>query len=202
MTKEINVEELAKENALLREQIAQMNEFQQGLVQRVEAVESKSSDTIPDEEDVPDAVTSRQPVKFHRLATYKGSPVISIKLSNKYTRDGNGRDIVASTDADIVTLDGTKAKIPYGTELPEDFIKLPSEKFALVNQISENGASKIEKGVVVYRGGVVAEQSTEGGQIHPTGRMVRQVVTRDIHYYTILVDGKEHTLSEDQLIRN
>ena len=78
---------------------------------------------------------------------------------------------------------------------------LDSAKFSLVD-IDPNdkaGASKVELNKVVSEGTPVAEIDRSTGQPVATGRKVRTTVRRNLRHYTIDVDGKKFTFSEDEL---
>jgi len=124
------------------------------------------------------------------------APVVGTKIIRNF--DSSGREINSEVEIDVI---GKKnpIKISYGNlDNPDDFMQLKTKKFYLVDILDGDltGASRIERDVVVEDNGTVPEMRMTGEAYVPTGRQVRQVVRKDIRYYTIEFDGKKYELGE------
>lgn len=183
-----------EQNVLLQKQLSDMNN-------RLEAIAKKNPNDDIDFE--PDDLQRRPPEGCY-LRCYEGSPVVKTKLSYQEERDRFGNVHQMGANIKLETLDGKSAELPFGSTLSNDYINLEKKLFKFANAIDETGASKIDKGVIIEKGQIVVkrnptEQVYVDGDLKGGQGRVQQVARKDIRYYTIIVDGKEHEVHEDVL---
>lgn len=124
------------------------------------------------------------------------APVVGTKIIRKFNDEG--REL--NSEVEINVLGQNKpVKISYGNlENPNDFTQLKTKKFDLLDILDGDltGASRIQRDVVTEDNGTVPEMKLTGEEYIPTGRQVRQVVRKDIRYYTIEFNGEKYELGE------
>lgn len=157
--------------------------------------EKKSNDSSGQSNIVED---SRRTADNVELVVYgeEEAPVVGTKIIRKFHDDG--REL--NSEVEITVIGENKPiKISYGNlENPNDFMQLKTKKFDLLDILDGDltGASRIERDVIVEDNGTVPEMKLTGEDYIQTGRQVRQVVRKDIRYYTIEFDGKKYELGE------
>lgn len=183
-----------EQNALLQKQLSEMNT-------RLETIAKKNPNDDIDFE--PDDLQRRPPEGCY-LRCYEGSPIVKTKLSYQEDVDKFGNVHQLGVTIKLQTLNGKEADLPYGSTFSNDYLNLEKKLFKFANAIDETGASKVDKGAIIEKGQIVVKRNpTE--QIYVDGDLkggqgrVQQVVRKDIRYYTIVVDGKEHEVHEDVL---
>ena len=124
------------------------------------------------------------------------APVVGVKIIRNFDKDG--KELNSQVELNVIGYD-KPVKVSYGNlENPGDFMQLKTKKFTLVDILDGDltGASKIRRDVISEDNGTVAEMKLTGEAYVPTGRQVRQVVRKDIRYYTIEFGGKKYELGE------
>jgi hypothetical protein len=124
------------------------------------------------------------------------APVVGTKIIRNF--DKEGKELNSEIELDVIG-ENKPVRISYGNlENPNDFMQLKTKVFALHDILDGDltGASKIQRDVIVEDTGTVPEMKLTGEAYVPTGRQVRQVVRKDIRYYTIEFDGKKYELGE------
>lgn len=152
--------------------------------------------------------TERQPARLIRLATYKSAPITKMRLTEKTALDGRGQTVINGMEA-ICSVHGIdkEVKITYGDmKNSEDYLNLPRKDFEMTNFMDSeeglSGASRVERNKIVGQHGTVVENTlSSDNALIPTGRMVPVTEKRNVRYYTIIVNGEEVELSEDNLYR-
>ena len=198
--------DLEKENkallAKLKEQESESNQKIDELTSKVENLVKIFNKSNSEEEEITES-SERAVPKFIQARAYKNEPIIKTDTTVEEKLSPEGYAIRGNTFIDFETVTGKKEKLPFGSGMSNDYLNLPVSKFELTKQIVDgsdfSGACRIERNVVVSEGGVVPEIIYVDNKAKATGKMIRQVVKRDIRYYTILVDGVEYEISEDQI---
>ncbi len=184
-----------EQNSLLQKQLIEMNT-------RLEEISNRK--TSPDDIDYDPDDLKRKPPEGCYLRCFEGSPIVETKLSYQEDVDKFGNVHQTGATIKIKTLAGEQAEMPYGSTFSNDYLNLEKRLFKFTNSVEETGASKVDKGVVIEKGQIVVKRNP-GEQVYVDGDLkggqgrVQQVVRKDIRYYTILVDGKEHEIHEDVL---
>lgn len=182
------------QNELLQKQLTEMNN-------RLEQIAKKNPNDDIDFD--PDDLKRKAPEGCY-LRCYEGSPIVKTKLSYQEDVDKFGNVHQLGAIIKIQTLDGKETEMPYGSTFSNDYLNLEKKYFAFTNSVDETGASKVERGVVIEKGQIVVKRNP-GEQVFVDGELkggqgrVQQVVRKDMRYYTIVVDGKNHELHEDIL---
>jgi hypothetical protein len=183
-----------EQNAMLQQQLAEMNN-------RLENIAKKNPN---DDIDFDPDDLKRKPPEGCYLRCYNGSPIVKTKLSYQEDVDKFGNVHQLGATIKLQTLDGQKTELPYGSTFSNDYLNLEKKLFKFTSPVDETGASRIDKGVIVEKGQIVVkrnpnEQVYVDGDLKGGQGRVQQVVRKDIRYYTILADGKEHEIHEDVL---
>lgn len=141
--------------------------------------------------------------EFLSARSFEGMPIIKVSTKTEEKITADGQVIRGISIANIETIDGKKEKMPFGSTAMNDYLQLPFKKFKLVKQINDgsekSGCSRIERGQVIHDGGLVPEVVYKDNIPTRTGRMIKQLVKKDVRYYTIEIDGKEYEMSEFQI---
>lgn len=140
-----------------------------------------------------------------QIATYKGSPIIDMRLIERTAIDSNGQTVINGFDA-VCKVHGTKdeVKITYGDmKNATDYLNLPRVVYKLTDHLADDlaGASRIEKKQLIKKDGTVPENQLINNSLVPTGRVVPVGQWKDIRYYTIIANGEKVELAEDKIYR-
>lgn len=155
-------------------------------------VESKTEEVKEDEK------------RYIELRTYKGVP---IKKNKAYIINDkiNPKETITMCEIENINGDTTKMRYEAGyTGADDNFFKLPIVSYELfdIDERDGTGASRVKLNQVIADIGevYVVDRSGENGAV-TTNKTVRQTVTRDMRWYTIMVNGKKVELSQDEIIK-
>lgn len=203
---------LEKENKELKEKLDLVEKAKQESDSKVDELSSKVDNLVnlferkqKADEDSDDNVVSgdRNVPEFLTARAFEGMPIVKVSTKTEEKITPDGQVVRGISVAEIETIDGKKEKMPFGSTAMNDYLQLPFKKFKLVKQINDgvekSGCSKIERGQVIYDGGLVPEVVYKDNIPTRTGRMINQLVKKDVRYYTIEIDGKEYEMSEFQI---
>ena len=202
---------LDKENKELKEKLAQAEEAKKQSEDKVSELSIKVDNLVnlferkeASDKDGDDVVTGERNVPTElRIRAFNNMPIIKVKTTTDEKITDDGQVIRGISTSNIETIDGQKAKMPFGSTAMNDYLQLPVKKFKLVKQIDDgsekSGCSRIERGQVLHDGGLVPEVKYMDNKPVATGKMVKQQVKKDVRYYTIEIEGKEYELSEFQI---
>jgi len=179
------------------------------VLQKMREMQEELSRLKSDRQDEDDNISDsneRKAPEFLRLATIGGMPIIDMRLEQNNQVDHNGNLQIKSFKA-ICKVFGTKedVEITYGVEgNPSDYTNIPRKKFRLTNQDMNDltGASKVLKGQIQDKQGVVPEIDRSGDSPRRTGKNVQLITRRDIRYYTIIANeetGETCELHQDKI---
>lgn len=165
----------------------------QSLTEKINSLENKS-----DESNIVEANGERKPAAMVEMRCINDSPIIDMEfVEEKEMR--NGVEVITSVKAKCKTLDGKTHTIPYFNGSRESYENQKLMKFQLVDQVDGTGASSVKKNKV-YTGDVLPEIiRTPGENPKFSGKMVKAYVEFHERTFTVLVDGKKHQLTENQL---
>lgn len=203
---------LEKENSELKEKLKKVEEAKKESDNKVDELASKVDNLVnlferkeKSDKEAEDNIVSgeRNSPEFLTVRSFNNMPIIKVSTKTEEKITSDGQVIRGISEASIETIDGQKAKMPFGSTSFNDYLQLPVKKFKLVKQINDgsehSGCSRIERGKVIHEGGLVPEVVYRENKAVPTGKMVRQQVKKDVRYYTIEIDDKEYELSEFQI---
>ena len=142
------------------------------------------------------------------IRTYKGKPIIDMRLIEKTGIDANGQTIINGIEA-ICKVFGTdkEIKISYGDlRNPDDYFQQPLVNYPFVDSLTEDplersGASKLVRKQLVSSNGTVPENQLSDNRLVPTGRVIPVNTWKDIRYYTIMVGNEKVELAEDKIYK-